>query len=315
MEEEISEVEVTPPPPIDVAEYRMLKNLHAENVGQFLCVVCDSFPRPSQFGSEFLTCNQDHVVCVSCRFKILKLECPMCRLPISGKITSFHVKNLMDRYLKSAKYECKYKMCKETDLKPESVIEHDIECEFKPSECPTCKRDFLMGDGPPQCCPLSRAVYDAGKDAWKFVVPLRDIYDAPRNDYDLRGFVPVNLFVGENQTVSRFVMCALLDDKFKCLKFAVVCLEALEFSKAYGFRNEVILFVECHVNVGYGPFKIGKCVKLNFQDQYRNKQYPIQGLTLSKENLFKFYSKTFEYGCIECTSPDPHLHFGVSFLK
>lgn len=137
-----------------------------------------------------------------------------------------------------ARYACKYKMCKETDLKPDSVIKHDIECEFKPSECPTCKKDFLMGDGPPKCCPLSRAVYDAGKQAWKCVVPLRDVYDASKNDFDLRGFVPVNLFVGENQTVSRFALCALLDKKLDCLKFAVVCLEALEFSKRIAFTMQ-----------------------------------------------------------------------------
>jgi len=293
------------------AERQSLRQFFSETANHFLCVVCERIPRPSQMGKDILTCPGDHIVCVSCRLRLINTNCPKCRVPISGEIKNVLLKTIFSRVLEYVCYKCKYVRCNAM-LKQSEVLEHELVCDRKPSLCPTCWRDFDISSGIP-CCPYRVAVYDRPSDQWKHTVLLSEIYDSERNALK-NVFMPVNLFLDGSAHVTRFFLCAFYDTVSKCLNFSPVLLEDKEDSHLFLQANVRFLVIRCYVNVGFGSFKVGHALNINYQDKYKNFD-SVSSLKLYTHQVSHFFKKALKYRCVECDERRPHVHFEVTFGK
>jgi len=297
----------------DNAERKALQIFFSETANDLQCVVCEVLPRPSQLGTHILTCPSDHIVCVRCQCNLTSVDCPKCRSPIEGGVKNGTLNNILLRVFEHACYECKFKNC-DKKMKRSEVLEHELNCEHKLSLCPTCWKEFAIKDGPP-CCPFRVAYFDEPENKWKYTVLLRDIYDSERGVFK-NEFIPVNLFYLDfTEHVSRLFLCATVDPILNCLNISPVLLEDLEDSHFFPKARCYVLVVLCYVNVGSGPLKVGRCLKLNFQDKYRVPELPVSTLRLGILQVADFFQKSSQRACVECAEKEPHMHLETKFLN
>jgi len=113
---------------LKVEEERVkVEKLSKELQSQVECPVCLTMPRED---SAIPCCPQGHIVCSTCRDKLIRQDCPTCRVPMG------QCQNLLAlTVIKNVQHECGHQGCS-VKLKLDQIKEHEETCVWRLIPCP-----------------------------------------------------------------------------------------------------------------------------------------------------------------------------------